>query len=66
MKNNINVDNPRPDEKVCFNCCHFLWLVGIGQGVKCALSMQQLPSRWHTCNKFEEKKNRNSDNEPVI
>ena len=29
------VHNPKPDEKVCFNCKNMLWMVGLGQGVKC-------------------------------
>lgn len=48
-----NIENPKPDEKVCFNCKYMLWLVGIGQGVKCDLDKKNIPSRLHTCDKFE-------------
>lgn len=47
--------NPLKDEKVCFNCANMLWMVGIGQGVKCSLTMQNIPNRFHTCDKFEVK-----------
>jgi hypothetical protein len=50
------MDNtPKPDEKICYNCKNLLWLVGIGQGIKCDLDKKSLPSRWHTCDKFEQK-----------
>jgi hypothetical protein len=51
--NNNKIENPSPDEKVCFNCQHMLWLVGIGQGIKCDLDKKSLPSRYYTCDKFE-------------
>ena len=50
--NNKN-DKPSPDEKICYNCKNLLWLVGIGQGIKCGLDKKSLPSRWYTCDKFE-------------
>lgn len=46
-------NNPSKDEKVCFNCTNMLWMVGIGQGVKCRLTMENIPNRYHTCEKFE-------------
>lgn len=49
------IENPKPDEKVCFNCKHMLWLVALGQGVKCALDKKDIPSRFHSCIKFEHK-----------
>jgi hypothetical protein len=45
--------NPSKDEKVCFNCKSMLWMVGIGQGVKCSLTMKNVPNRYFTCEKFE-------------
>ena len=56
--NKIN-ENPKPDEKVCFNCRYMLWLVGLGQGVKCELDKKNIPSRLHTCSKFKFKEIRN-------
>lgn len=38
--------------EICFNCKHMLWMVGIGQGVKCGLTRENIPSREHTCDKF--------------
>lgn len=55
MSENNKIDNPQPDEKVCFNCKHMLWMVGIGQGIKCDLNKKSLPSRNYTCEKFEKK-----------
>lgn len=54
--------NPEVTEEVCFNCKHMLWLVGLGQGVKCRNEknmrkgkMLSIPSRWHNCELFERK-----------
>jgi len=47
------IENPAPDEKVCFNCKYMLWMVGVGQGVKCKLDFKNIPSRYHSCDKFE-------------
>lgn len=49
------IENPQPNEKVCFNCKHMLWMVGIGQGVKCDLNKKSIPSRYYSCEKFEKK-----------
>ena len=48
-------ENPSKDLKVCFNCTNMLWMVGIGQGVKCSLTMKNIPNRYHTCDQFEMK-----------
>ena len=40
---NKNNENPKAEEKVCFNCKYMLWLVGIGQGVKCDLDKKNIP-----------------------
>ena len=53
MKNSQKIENPKPDEKVCFNCEHMLWLVGVGQGVKCGLNRKDITNRFHSCDKFE-------------
>ena len=45
--------NPGPLEKVCFNCTNMMWMVGIGQGVKCRLNMKDIPNKIHTCESFE-------------
>jgi hypothetical protein len=47
--------NPGPLEKVCFNCRNMIWMVGIGQGVKCRLTMKNIPSRLYTCDEFKYK-----------
>ncbi len=52
-----NNKNPKPNEKVCFNCKHIAWLVGVGQGIKCALDRKNIPSKRHTCDKFESIRN---------
>ena len=58
MDNNLKNKNPKPEEEVCFNCSHILWLVGVGQGIKCGLTLNQLPNIRHTCKKFEKKKSK--------
>ena len=56
MEKKVNkIENPSSDQKVCFNCKHIRWLVGIGQGVKCKLDFKIIDSRYHTCDKFEMK-----------
>jgi hypothetical protein len=50
-----NIENPKRDEQVCFNCTHLLWLIGIGQGLRCGITKKQIPSRWHSCKKFNTK-----------
>jgi hypothetical protein len=55
MSKTNKIENPKPEEKVCFNCKHLLWMVGIGQGLKCDLDRKSLSSRYYTCEKFEMK-----------
>lgn len=50
------------EKKVCNNCKYMLWLVGAGQGVKCGNDknkvdgrLYNIPSRQHTCERFEKK-----------
>jgi hypothetical protein len=50
-----NNENPKPEEKVCFNCKYMLWMVGVGQGVKCELDKKDIPSRFYSCDRFEYK-----------
>lgn len=55
------IDNPGPDERVCFNCEHVVWAVALGLGVRCRHPDNsppggpeyQIPSRRHTCEHFE-------------
>lgn len=63
-KNNSNkeIDTIGPEEKVCFNCKHLLWMVGIGMGLRCSQDREDnmyklIPNRRHTCNLFENKEN---------
>ena len=59
-------------EKVCYNCKHMLWMVGIGQGVRCGYEFHKngsttkpppmLPSLMHTCENFEFKESLNEKN----
>jgi hypothetical protein len=53
MAENKKIENPNPDEKVCFNCKNMLWMVGVGQGVKCKIDFKSIASRYYTCEKFE-------------
>jgi hypothetical protein len=49
--------NPKPDEKVCYNCKNLASLIGVGQGLICGANYGfRIPSRWHTCEKFESKR----------
>ena len=65
-----NAKFPAPTEKVCYNCRHMMWLVGIGQGVRCGYEFSINPSGsldfktkvpiiphlGHTCEHFEFRK----------
>lgn len=59
------MDQINPNDKVCFNCKYFAWLVGIGQGIRCfhPLKIENgkmrpvLPSKIYTCELFEYKIN---------
>jgi len=50
-----NNENPKLEEKVYFNCKYMLWMVGVGQGVKCELDKKNIPSRFYSCDRFEYK-----------
>lgn len=59
-KQNKDLDPIGPEEKVCYNCKHFLWMVGIGMGVRCAINLENglpkmLSSRRYTCDLFDKK-----------
>jgi hypothetical protein len=59
-KKNKEIDPIGPEEKVCYNCKHFLWMVGVGMGARCSINRENglpkmLPSRRYTCDLFENK-----------
>lgn len=46
--------------KICKNCKYLLWMIGIGQGLRCGYDMKatfQVPSSQHTCENFKLKDN---------
>jgi hypothetical protein len=58
--------DPAPDDRVCRNCEHFAWMVGIGQGLRCrhpenyidgagggGKMLMLIPSESHTCSLFK-------------
>lgn len=53
------IEKPGPEERVCYNCKHMLWMVGIGQGVRCGWNMSpkktppMIPHLRHTCKHFK-------------
>lgn len=62
------MDEPKPDEKVCFNCKHMMWLVAIGLGVRCGYQVdyvngklpKMIPYLRHTCDNFKMKDEKQS------
>jgi hypothetical protein len=50
-----NVQNPKLDEKVCFNCKNLAWKIGIGLGISCHIRKGfKIPSiKSYTCEKFQ-------------
>lgn len=65
----MDVHQIKKDERVCYNCVHMLWMVGIGQGVRCGFKTEEqkippmIPHLRHTCDKFENKFEKVIDNE---
>jgi hypothetical protein len=58
MSNNKKQNKISSDEKVCYNCKHRIWAVGIGWGVRCNIDRVNgipkiIPSLRHTCPQFE-------------
>ena len=48
----------KPEDKVCYNCRHLAWLIGIGQGLRCSNPQKEnkyemVPSSKHSCELFE-------------
>ena len=66
LKINENLSKPpivSKFEKACNNCKYMLWMVGVGQGVKCRNDknkvdgkLYNIPSRRHVCEYFKAKK----------
>ena len=48
-------------DKCCYNCKHILWLIGVGQGLRCGHNIQDgvkpptIPSISHVCENFKGK-----------
>jgi hypothetical protein len=58
MENNKIGSDIEPSEKVCYNCEHLAWLIGVGQGLKCInpkkeKTISNIPNSRHTCELFE-------------
>jgi len=52
------MNNIKPEEKICYNCQHLCWAIGVGQGLRCVhpkkeIKFEMIPSRRHTCELFE-------------
>lgn len=53
----------KPTDRICYNCKHLSWLIGVGQGLRCGHKTKReegqiaplVPSRFHTCVLFEYK-----------
>ena len=63
MKDNKIGSDIGPEDKVCYNCRHLAWMIGIGQGLKCSnqkkeKKFESIPSSKHTCELFEFKTNK--------
>lgn len=54
-------------EKVCANCKHLAWLIGIGAGLRCSHPKKYkegevIPNQRHTCEMFQAKEIRITKN----
>jgi hypothetical protein len=64
----MNTENIKPEEKVCYNCKHLAWAIGVGQGLRCIhpkkeIKLEMIPNRRHTCEQFEINPKVKKDNE---
>lgn len=60
MENNKIGSDIQPEDKVCYNCEHLAWMIGIGQGLRCTnpkkeIKLEMIPSSKHTCELFKSK-----------
>ena len=60
MENNKIGSDIQPKDKVCYNCEHLAWMIGIGQGLRCTnphkeKKLEMIPSSKHTCELFKSK-----------
>ena len=59
MKNSMTgFGDIKPEDKVCYNCKHLAWMIGIGQGLRCShpkkeLKLEMIPGSRHTCELFQ-------------
>lgn len=57
----MNNGDIKIDERVCYNCKHMLWMVGIGLGVRCGYTIDNktkppmIPNLRYTCENFNSK-----------
>lgn len=66
----LKMNQIKPEDKVCYNCKHLLWMIGIGQGLRCGHPKERgdlkfppiIPKRTHTCGLFETKELKESKN----
>jgi hypothetical protein len=42
----------RTTDKCCFNCNHLLWMIGVGQGLRCGVDKSVIPGIYHVCDNF--------------
>ncbi len=44
-------------DRCCFNCDHLLWMIGIGQGLRCGNDIDRslIPGIYHVCDDFSGK-----------
>ncbi|MCR9228612.1 MAG: hypothetical protein NXH90_14440 [Flavobacteriaceae bacterium] len=55
------MDTIKANDKICINCKHLEWLIGIGQGLRCGHQAKReegkmaplVPGKFHTCDLFE-------------
>jgi hypothetical protein len=53
----INNDEIKKEERVCYNCQYIAWAIGVGQGLKCCNPKKinednSIPNKRHTCELF--------------
>jgi hypothetical protein len=68
MKDNKIGSDILPEDKVCYNCKHLAWMIGIGQGLRCINDKKEkknemVPSSRYTCELFETNLKLKKDNE---
>ena len=55
MSNNLQKHGHsfRTTDKCCYNCDNLMWLIGVGQGLRCGIDKKTIPGIYYVCDNFK-------------